>query len=153
MKSVRPFRLERVQRADVESITCCRAVTRRCCRPGTVKSSGMRSSASGARWGSTWCPRSRWSTTASGAASSSWWTTRPSQSRACSTTQGQGELWEEQARYGYQTGIAMALHLPEGKHFMLGVDRDRALPSDRHELTRVVADLQLFAVHALDAAM
>jgi DNA-binding CsgD family transcriptional regulator len=36
---------------------------------------------------------------------------------------------------------------------MLGVDRDRPLPSDRHELTRVVADLQLFAVHALDAAM
>jgi len=69
------------------------------------------------------------------------------------TSQGQGELWEEQARYGYQTGIAMALHLPEGKHFMLGVDRDRALPSDRHELTRVVADLQLFAVHALDAAL
>jgi DNA-binding CsgD family transcriptional regulator len=69
------------------------------------------------------------------------------------TSQGQGELWEEQARFGYQTGIAMALHLPEGKHFMLGVDRDRALPSDRHELTRVVADLQLFAVHALDAAM
>ncbi len=69
------------------------------------------------------------------------------------TSQGQGELWEEQARYGYHTGIAMALHLPEGKHFMLGVDRDRALPSDRHELTRVVADLQLFAVHALDAAL
>jgi DNA-binding CsgD family transcriptional regulator len=69
------------------------------------------------------------------------------------TSQGQGELWEEQARFGYQTGIAMALHLPEGKHFMLGVDRDRPLPSDRHELTRVVADLQLFAVHALDAAM
>ena len=68
-------------------------------------------------------------------------------------SQGLGELWEEQARYGYQTGIAMALHLPEGKHFMLGVDRDRALPGDRHELTRVVADLQLFAVHALDAAM
>src|SRR5438128_2340198 len=73
--------------------------------------------------------------------------------QATYTSQGQGELWEEQARYGYQTGIAMALHLPEGRHFMLGVDRDRPLPSDRHELTRVVADLQLFAVHALDAAM
>ncbi|HEU5295222.1 MAG TPA: LuxR family transcriptional regulator [Burkholderiaceae bacterium] len=73
--------------------------------------------------------------------------------QATYTSQGQGELWEEQARFGYQTGIAMALHLPEGRHFMLGVDRDRALPSDRHELTRVVADLQLFAVHALEAAM
>ena len=69
------------------------------------------------------------------------------------SSQGQGELWEEMARFGYQTGIAMALHLPEGKHFMLGVERDRALPSDRYELTRLVADLQLFAVHALDAAM
>jgi DNA-binding CsgD family transcriptional regulator len=57
------------------------------------------------------------------------------------------------SRFGYQTGIAMALHLPEGRHFLLGVDRDRALPNDRGELTRVVADLQLFAVHALDAAM
>jgi DNA-binding CsgD family transcriptional regulator len=69
------------------------------------------------------------------------------------TTTGQGELWEEMAQYGYHTGIAMALHLPEGRHFMLGVDRDGALPSDRQELTRLVADLQLFAVHALDAAM
>ncbi len=69
------------------------------------------------------------------------------------TTQGQGDMWEEQALFGYQTGIAMALHLPEGRHFMLGVDRDRALPGDRHELTRLVADLQLFTVHALDAAM
>ena len=66
---------------------------------------------------------------------------------------GAADLWEEQSAFGYKTGIAVALHLPQGKHFMLGVDRDRPLPSDRHELTRVVADLQLFAVHALDAAM
>jgi len=73
--------------------------------------------------------------------------------QATYTAKGQGELWEEMARYGYQTGIAMALHLPEGRHFMLGVERDRALPNNRDELTRLVADLQLFAVHALDAAM
>jgi DNA-binding CsgD family transcriptional regulator len=62
------------------------------------------------------------------------------------------ELWEEQASYGYHTGIAMALHLPEGRHFLLGVDRDRPLPADASELQRIVADLQLFAVHAQDAA-
>lgn len=73
--------------------------------------------------------------------------------QATYTTNGLGALWEEQARFGYHTGIAMALHLPEGRHFQLGVDRDRSLPSDRGELTRLVADLQLFAVHALDAAM
>jgi DNA-binding CsgD family transcriptional regulator len=36
---------------------------------------------------------------------------------------------------------------------MLGVDRDQPLPRDPGELQRTVADLQLFAVHAQDAAM
>lgn len=66
---------------------------------------------------------------------------------------GVGDLWEQQAQYGYRTGIAMALHLPEGKHFLLGVDRDQPLPSDPNELQRLVADLQLFAVHAQESAM
>jgi DNA-binding CsgD family transcriptional regulator len=67
--------------------------------------------------------------------------------------QGAIELWEVQAQFGYCNGIAMALHMPEGRHFMLGVDRDQALPSGASELTRMVADLQLFAVHAQDTAM
>lgn len=66
---------------------------------------------------------------------------------------GQGDKWEHQAQYGYKTGIAMALHLPEGKHFLFGVDRDEAVPQDPQELTRIVADLQLFAVMAQDAAL
>lgn len=69
------------------------------------------------------------------------------------SSQGLVDLWEEQATFGYHTGIAMALHLPEGRHFLLGVDRDRPLPVDTAELQRVVADLQLFAVHAQDAAL
>ena len=64
-----------------------------------------------------------------------------------------GELWEQQARFGYRTGIAMALHMPEGRHFILGVDRELPLPEDPEELQRLVADLQLFAVVAQDAAM
>lgn len=67
--------------------------------------------------------------------------------------EGAGELWETQARFGYRTGICLALHLPEGRHFVLGMDRNDALPSDARELTRMVADMQLFAVHALDAAL
>ena len=63
------------------------------------------------------------------------------------------DMWEEQAGFGYSTGIAMALHLPEGRHFMLGVDRDQPLPGDPLELQRTVADLQLFAVMAQDVAM
>lgn len=72
--------------------------------------------------------------------------------RSTYVSQGLMDLWEEQANFGYHTGIAMALHLPEGRHFQLGVDRDRPLPTDLAELQRVVADLQLFAVHAQDAA-
>ena len=67
--------------------------------------------------------------------------------------EGAGEKWEEQAKFGYRNGIAMALHMPEGRHFFLGVDREQPMPTDSIELTRVVADLQLFAVHAQDAAL
>jgi DNA-binding CsgD family transcriptional regulator len=63
------------------------------------------------------------------------------------------DLWDAQAAFGYRNGIAMALHLPEGRHFTLGVDRPKDLPADRNELTRIVAELQLFAVHAQDTAM
>ena len=65
---------------------------------------------------------------------------------------GMGELWEEQARFGYRTGVCLAMHLPDGRHFVLGVDRDQPLPDDNLELRRLVADLQLFAVYAQDAA-
>ena len=64
-----------------------------------------------------------------------------------------GDLWEMQALFGYKTGIAMALHLPGGKHFVMGVDRDQPLPSNDIELTRMMADLQLLAVHAQDTAV
>jgi DNA-binding CsgD family transcriptional regulator len=66
---------------------------------------------------------------------------------------GAGELWEESAHFGISTGICLALHMPEGRHFILGVERDRPVPIDAVELTRLVADLQLFAVHAQDAAL
>jgi DNA-binding CsgD family transcriptional regulator len=66
---------------------------------------------------------------------------------------GVGEMWEEQAQFGLRSGVAMALHLPEGKHFFLGVDRPDPLPTQAGALTRLVADLQLFAVHAQEAAL
>lgn len=69
------------------------------------------------------------------------------------TTRGLGDKWEEQASFGYRTGVCLALHMPEGRHFVLGVDREQAMPKDPIEVTRMVADLQLFAVHAQDAAL
>ncbi|MEO8923676.1 MAG: LuxR C-terminal-related transcriptional regulator [Caldimonas sp.] len=66
---------------------------------------------------------------------------------------GAGDLWEEQAKFGYRTGISVALHLQDHKHFLLGVDRVEALPSDIDEVTDLLASLQLLAVHAQDAAL
>ena len=65
---------------------------------------------------------------------------------------GLGDLWDHQAQFGYETGIGLALHLPGGRHFALGVDRDRALSRNPRTMTRIVAELQLFAVHAQDTA-
>ena len=65
---------------------------------------------------------------------------------------GHEDLWEQQAPYGYRTGIAMALHMPEGRHFQFGVDRDQALPKDPRTLSQLVAAVQLFTAYAQEAA-
>jgi DNA-binding CsgD family transcriptional regulator len=67
-------------------------------------------------------------------------------------SRGQADLWEHQAHFGYHTGVALALHLPDGRHFFLGVDRDKPLSPKPRTVTRIVAELQLFAVYAQDAA-
>jgi DNA-binding CsgD family transcriptional regulator len=68
-------------------------------------------------------------------------------------SEGAGDLWETQAPFGYRTGVAVALHLPGHRHFLLGVDRADPLPGEAGTLTRIMADLQLLAVHAQSAAM
>jgi DNA-binding CsgD family transcriptional regulator len=65
---------------------------------------------------------------------------------------GSESLWEEQALHGLKTGVALAMHFPGDRHFFIGVDRRRPLPRRVKRLTSIVAELQLFAVHAQDAA-
>jgi len=69
------------------------------------------------------------------------------------TKAGLGDKWEHQARFGYRHGISVAMHLPRGVHFTVGVDRDQSLPDCAAEITRMTADLQLSAVHLQDAAL
>jgi DNA-binding CsgD family transcriptional regulator len=73
--------------------------------------------------------------------------------QATYTDAGAGDLWELQAPHGYRTGVAMALHLPGGQHFLLGMDRSRPLPRDGESLNRLMADICLLAVHAQEAAV
>jgi DNA-binding CsgD family transcriptional regulator len=65
---------------------------------------------------------------------------------------GLGEQWEQQKPFGYGCGIALALHLPHGRHFLFGLNREDALLEAPADLTRAVADAQLFAVHAYEAS-
>lgn len=69
------------------------------------------------------------------------------------TSEGAADLYEEQLPYGFKCGVAVALHLPDKKHFMLGVDRDIDLPKNTGRVVRMMADLQLLAVHAQSAAV
>lgn len=65
---------------------------------------------------------------------------------------GAGSLWEAQAPFGYCTGICVGLHLGNQRHFVIGVDRPKRLPRSETQLTRMLADLQLLAVHAQHSA-
>lgn len=58
---------------------------------------------------------------------------------------GLGELWEEQAPHGYRSGIALALHLPAGRHFIVGIDRDQTGPGNPEHCWQQAAELLLFA--------
>lgn len=62
------------------------------------------------------------------------------------------QLWERQADFGYRSGIAVALHLPFGMHFAVGIDTADELTGDHEKLRSMVAEVQLFTVHAQEAA-
>lgn len=66
---------------------------------------------------------------------------------------GCGDLWEEQAIHGYKTGIAVTMNAYGGKQFMLGFDREERLPADESKVCRMLGDLQLLAVHALEPGL
>ncbi|MFG6461352.1 helix-turn-helix transcriptional regulator [Roseateles sp. DXS20W] len=65
---------------------------------------------------------------------------------------GAADLWDMVAPFGYRTGVAVAVNMPGHKRLLLGMDREEALPKNTVQLNRIVADLQLLAVHAQDAA-
>jgi DNA-binding CsgD family transcriptional regulator len=65
---------------------------------------------------------------------------------------GRGSLWEHQAQYGYCSGISLALHLPRGRHFLFGVDCERAQCCTPAGMARLSEDVHLFAAHAQAAA-
>ena len=66
---------------------------------------------------------------------------------------GAGDLWEEQAPFGFKTGISAVLHgRPGQRRCTIGLDRDEPLPKDNVKLMRLMADLQLLTAFAQDKA-
>jgi len=66
---------------------------------------------------------------------------------------GLADKWEQQAPYGYEAGIAQAFHMPRRNHFLFGVHRVGALPTELKESCRLVADLSLFAAQVQEVAL
>lgn len=64
---------------------------------------------------------------------------------------GAADLWDHQAAFGYQCGIALSTWMPDDRFLWIGVDRDVALPQGE-KLVHAMAALQLLAAHAQAAA-
>lgn len=65
---------------------------------------------------------------------------------------GLTDVYDLVSAYGLRSGISVSSHLNSGRHFALCVHTDRDLQSDTRHVAYALPQLQLFAVHALDAA-
>jgi len=65
---------------------------------------------------------------------------------------GVADSWDHQVRFGYGAGIAIASHLPFGRHFFFGLDSDRPLPTQPRVLERLIKEVHMLMHHAQDVA-
>ena len=61
---------------------------------------------------------------------------------------GRADFWDEQAVFGFQSGVCTAFHLPWGRHFMFGFTSDRPACSVKKNILGLKLDVQLFASYA-----
>ncbi len=62
------------------------------------------------------------------------------------------DFWEQQAAFGFQSGMCVAFHLPRGRHFMFGFTSDKRACCDRKAVLGMSLDIQEFAAYAQAAA-
>jgi DNA-binding CsgD family transcriptional regulator len=63
------------------------------------------------------------------------------------------DLWDNAKAYGFDSGIAISLRDHLGNSYKIGLSRDQPLTTDPRELSRLVADTQLFGAFAQSAMM
>lgn len=61
---------------------------------------------------------------------------------------GAPELWELAAPYGYRTGISVAFRISSNRQLLVGLDRERGLPTDGSRLAGSLSNLERFAAYA-----
>ena len=64
----------------------------------------------------------------------------------------QRELWEFQADFGYRSGIACALHLGRGRHYMFGANWSHARSEQVANYRTIFEDFLIFGAHSQAAA-
>jgi DNA-binding CsgD family transcriptional regulator len=67
-------------------------------------------------------------------------------------TAGRPDFWEQQAPFGYQSGVGIGIHLPHGRHFALGFDSDERSCAPRKAMLGLTLDFAKFASYAQAAA-
>lgn len=65
---------------------------------------------------------------------------------------GRGDMWEEGASWGMASGMIVAMHLPGGKHFCLGIETSKQLKPGDPSCAADLADLSLIVAYAQAAA-
>ena len=65
---------------------------------------------------------------------------------------GRMDFWDHQAAFGYQSGIAAAIHLPRGRHFAFGFDSDERSCVSKKAMLGLTLDFQMFISYAQAAA-
>ena len=68
------------------------------------------------------------------------------------TDRGLGEKWELQAPYGYRSGIVVAMHMPNGDHYCIGLDSEFRRPAADGDLAELIGRIQLTTAYTYDVA-
>ena len=65
---------------------------------------------------------------------------------------GAADLWEMQAPFGLREGVALAMHLPNGRHYRLSVESPGEIAKSERAMVDLLGRLQLMLVYAHAAA-
>jgi DNA-binding CsgD family transcriptional regulator len=71
--------------------------------------------------------------------------------RATYESANKRESWEEMAGFGMAAGTTLAVHLPNGRHLCVSLDRDRDHRMSARRHTILLAEMQLFAACAIES--